>query len=70
VFCRWPEVRIHDYDEVPRELAAAGDRPAQDRVVGWIGNVQSHPVRAVLHRLGLDHPDLLDVRGVESGPAR
>jgi len=65
VFWRWPEVGINDFDETCRDIAAAGEHPAERDVVGWIGNIESHPVRGVLHRLGLEHPDLLDIRSVE-----
>jgi hypothetical protein len=65
VFCRWPEVGIDDYDETCRAVADAGEHPARLDVVGWIGNILSNPVRAVLHRLGLAHPDLVDVQGIE-----
>ena len=65
VFCRWPEVGIDDYDETCRAVAAAGVDRAERDVVGWIGNVESHPVRKVLHQLGSDHRDLLDVQAVE-----
>jgi len=65
VFWRWPEVGIDDYDETCRAVAAAGEHPAERDVVGWIGTTQSNPARAVLHRLGQEHPDLLDIRSVE-----
>jgi hypothetical protein len=65
VFCRWPEVGIDDYDETCRAMAEAGERPAEIDVVGWIGSTQSNPVRGVLHRLGQEHRDLLDIDGVE-----
>jgi len=65
VFCRWPEVGIDDYDRTCRALAEAGEHPAELDVVGWIGNILSHPVRGVLHQLGLEHPDLLEIQGVE-----
>jgi Glycosyl transferase family 90 len=65
VFCRWPEVGIDDYDDTCRALAEAGAQPAELDLVGWIGNTLSHPVRGVLHQLGQDHPDLLDIQGVD-----
>src|SRR3954453_7478339 len=72
VFCRWPEVGIDDFDETCREIAAEGASPAERDVVGWIGNRESHRVRAVLHQLGQEHPDLLDIETVEwvRDPAR
>jgi len=65
VFCRWPEVGIDDYDEACGAVAEAGQQPAERDVVGWIGTTQSNPVREALHRLGLDHPDLLEIQQVE-----
>ena len=65
VFGGWPEVGIDDYDQTCRAVAAAGARPAQQPVVGWIGSVPMHPARSVLHELGHQHPDLLDVQQVE-----
>jgi hypothetical protein len=65
VFCRWPEVGIDDFDETCRDVAAAGVHQAELDAVGWIGNIQSHPVRGVLYRLGREHPDLLDIHRVE-----
>jgi hypothetical protein len=65
VFCRWPEVGIDDYDATSAAMAEAGERPAERDLVGWIGNTLSHPVRGVLHQLGQDHPELLDIQGVE-----
>jgi hypothetical protein len=65
VFCRWPEVGIDDYDETSRLMAEAGAEAADLNVVGWIGNTLSHPIRGVMHQIGQEHPDVLDVRGVE-----
>jgi Glycosyl transferase family 90 len=65
VFARWPQVAIDDFDETCRAIAAAGERPAESRVAGWIGNCGTHPVRSMLLRLGRQHPDALDVRQVE-----
>jgi hypothetical protein len=65
VFCRWPEVGIDDYDETSRAMAGAGADAAELNVVGWIGNTLSHPIRGVMHKIGQEHPDVLDVRGVE-----
>jgi hypothetical protein len=71
VFGGWPEVGIDDYDETCWAVQAAGDEPAQLPVTGWIGSVQTHPVREVLLRLGQEHPDLLDASQVDwvPGPA-
>ena len=65
VFGGWPEVGIDDFDETCRQVRSAGDQPAQLPVTGWIGSVQTHPVRSVLLRLGQEHPDLLDVQQVD-----
>ena len=67
VFGGWPEVGIDDYDQTCRELAAAGGAPAERPVVGWAGSLGTHPIRPVLHRIGSEHPDLLDVQQVEWG---
>ena len=71
VFGGWPEVGIDDYDETCWAVQAAGDEPAELPVTGWIGSVQTHPVREVLLRLGHEHPDLLDASPVDwlPGPA-
>jgi hypothetical protein len=65
VFGGWPQVGIEDFDETCHAMAAAGEQPAELPVVGWIGNLRSHPVRSVLYRLGQEHPDVLDVQQVE-----
>jgi hypothetical protein len=65
VFGGWPQVGIHDFDGTCRAMAAAGEQPAHRPVAGWIGNLRTHHVRTVLHRLGETHPDLLDVQQVE-----
>jgi hypothetical protein len=68
VFGGWPEVGIDDFDETCWDVQSAGDEPAQLPVTGWIGSVQTHPVRSVLLRLGREHPDLLDVQQVDWVP--
>ena len=68
VFGGWPEVGIHDYDETCRAVAAAGAVPAERPVAGWVGSLGTHPIRAELHRIGSEHPSLLEVRQVEWGP--
>jgi hypothetical protein len=65
VFCRWPEVGIDDYDETCQAVAAAGEQAAELDVVGWIGTTEAHPNRGVLHRLGREHPGLLDIERVQ-----
>jgi len=65
VYGGWPEVGIPDYDDTCREMEAAGRRPAQRAVTGWIGSLATHPIRSLLHRLGQEHPSLLDIRQVE-----
>ena len=67
VFGGWPEVGIDDYDETCRAIAAAGAAPAERSVVGWAGSLGTHPIRPELHRIGSEHPDLLDVQQVEWG---
>jgi hypothetical protein len=68
VFGGWPEVGIQDYDETCRAVAAAGAAPAERPLVGWVGSLATHPIRAELHRLGSRHPAELEVRQVEWGP--
>jgi hypothetical protein len=72
VFGGWPEVGIDDFEETCWTVQSAGDQPAQLPVTGWIGSLQTHPVRTVLQRLGQEHPDLLDVQHVDwvADPAR
>lgn len=72
VFGAWPEVGIDDFDETCWRVQSAGEEPPQLRVTGWIGSVQTHPVRSVLLRMGQEHPDLLDVQQVDwvAGPAQ
>lgn len=65
VFGGWPQVGIDDFDETCGSIEAAGDRPAHLPVVGWIGSLRTHPVRSVLHELGHQHPDLLDIQRVD-----
>jgi hypothetical protein len=65
VFGGWPQVGIEDFDETCRAMAEAGGQPGELPVAGWIGATTTHPVRSVLHRLGQQHPDVLDVRQVE-----
>jgi hypothetical protein len=68
VFGGWPEVGIDDYDQTCRDLVVTGEQPAQRPVTGWIGSLATHPVRPLLHQLGRQHPDVLDVRQVEWAP--
>ena len=72
VFGGWPEVGIDDFDETCWSVQFAGEEAPQLPVIGWIGSLQTHPVRTVLHRLGQEHPDLLDVQHVDwvANPAR
>ena len=65
VFGGWPQVGIEDFDETCRAMAEAGGQPGELPVAGWIGATTTHPVRSVLHRLGQQHPDVLDVQQVE-----
>ena len=65
VFGGWPEVGIDDFDETCWSVQCAGEQAPELPVTGWIGSVQTHPVRAVLLRLGQEHPDLLDVSQVD-----
>lgn len=48
LFDGWPETGVPDYEEACRELAVVGGRPAARPVCGWIGNVDTSPIRRVL----------------------
>ena len=68
VFGGWPEVGIDDFDETCWSVQSAGEQAAELPVTGWIGSVQTHPVREVLLRLGQEHPHLLEVSQVDWVP--
>src|SRR3712207_8790047 len=42
VFGGWPQVGIEDFDATCRAIAAAGERPAERPVAGWIGRSEEH----------------------------
>jgi hypothetical protein len=64
----WPQVGLDDYDDACVEAAAAGAQPPERRVVGWIGNCDTHPSRWALHGMAQDAPDALEVIDVTWTP--
>ncbi len=46
-------------------IDVAGRSPAKVQKVGWIGNVRTNPMRAVLLELGAQRPDVLDIHSME-----
>lgn len=67
-FVNWPVVHIDDYRETCKELNTQVNLDNYDELkIGWIGNVfNNHKPRNILHKLGLENPNLLDIRNIDT----
>lgn len=60
-FGGWPEVGIIDYSETVKEIIAAGTNAAKCLKVGWIGCLDTNPMRKRLYDIGQVNPELMDI---------
>jgi len=60
-FHAWPQVGIDDYETFVRDIDEAGKSPALVNKVGWIGNINTKPVRANLFAFGEKNADVCDI---------
>src|SRR5665213_1644799 len=44
-FNHWRETQMDDYEKTRAEISEAGDRPPEMDMIGWRGNVTTHPSR-------------------------
>ena len=68
-FHAWPQVGLHDYDQVVREVHEAGCHPPVINKVGWIGNADTHPNRIELSNIGRNNRDLMDIQTMQWLPS-
>jgi hypothetical protein len=61
VFGNWPQVGIHDFDQVCRTMTESGKQMARLDKCGWIGNASLTRIRLELVRLGEHYPQELDI---------
>ena len=55
---RWPQIGLNDSDQLLRSLILHDD-PVQSDLIFWLG-ADTHPSRARLAALSLDHPEIID----------
>lgn len=60
-FGGWPEVGIVDYTETVKEIVAAGTKEAATQKVGWIGCLDTSPMRKRLFDIGQASPDMMEI---------
>jgi hypothetical protein len=63
-FHAWPQVGIHDYEEIVKEMEINGRTNADVNKVGWIGNPNTNINRVTLLRIGNNHKDIFDFIGM------
>jgi hypothetical protein len=61
----WPQVGIDDYSETIKKIEEASTQPAEKHKVGWIGNLNTHPNRYKLHKIGRTRTDICDIFGMD-----
>lgn len=69
-FHAWPQVGIHDYETVVKEIDTAGLTPYQINKVGWIGNKNTNHMRSKLIQIGNENKewfDIFDMHWIPSG---
>jgi hypothetical protein len=69
VFNAWPQAGLSDYEAVTAAMRRAGQSPAAEHRVGWIGVLDRHPVRGRAALLAKEHPELLEVVGMQWRPS-
>ena len=60
VFDHWRNAGMPDYEQVCADMRAAGSKPPQKNVAGWIGNAGMHPIRGRLVALAQSIPEHLE----------
>jgi len=60
-FHAWPQVGIHDYEIVTKEIDVSGLNPFEINKVGWIGNIHTNHMRSILLQIGQQNTALLDI---------
>jgi len=60
-FHAWPDVGINDYNELIKDIHAAGLQKYKQNKVGWIGSI-SHPNREILLDIGCNNKELFDFK--------
>ncbi len=60
-FHNWQEVRIEDYIETVNEIDKYGRLPFEVNKVGWMGVLETNPMRKTLFDIGQAHTDILDI---------
>jgi len=60
-FHAWPGAGISDYNELIKDIDAAGKQPYEQSKVGWIGSI-SHPNRDILLEIGHNNKELFDFK--------
>jgi len=59
-FYGWPEVGIHDYNQIISNINICGKNPYFINKVGWIGNINTHSNRKKLIEIGNENKELFD----------
>jgi hypothetical protein len=59
-FHSWPQVGIHDYEELIQQIDIIGSKKAEIHKVGWIGAETNH-MRRILREIGGSHEEMFDV---------
>ncbi len=60
-FHSWPQAGINDYDTFIKEIVDAGLSSFKINKVGWIGNLDTHPLRKKLFEIGNNNNDKFDI---------
>jgi len=61
-FDHWRQTQMEDYEATRKELVEAGGKPPQTGLLGWRGNVSTHPSRKKIVKL--DDKINFDVEGI------
>lgn len=61
-FHSWPETGVDDYDQVISEIQMAGSKEPTIDKVGWIGNLETHPIRKRLFEIGKQNSEIMDIQ--------
>lgn len=64
VFWHWKEAGIHDFDAVSTQIDVAGCTTPRTNKLGWIGNLNTNPIRVKLFGLGRQYSTRLDIRDI------
>lgn len=64
VFHNWPQSGIQDYEMTINKIQEAGLKKPLVQKLGWIGNINTNPMRERLLHIGNNHRDIMDIRSM------